>query len=89
MIASFLWMSSLWDNQVVDKLQSGGKSKREGWRTELPSTGLGAGVIDRMKDDKRNDVSWQGKCSGTVYVYNCQLWINIKHLPILSSTSQF
>lgn len=52
-------------------MQSGGKSRREGWRTELPSTGLGAGVIDRMKDDKRNDVSWQGKCSGTVYVYNC------------------
>ncbi|XP_015894281.1 sphingosine-1-phosphate lyase isoform X1 [Ziziphus jujuba] len=54
--------------KVVDKLQSGGKSKREGWRTELPSTGLGAGVLDRMKDDKRNDVSWQGKCSGTVYI---------------------
>ena len=65
--------SSLFDKQVVDKMQSDGKSKRQGWRTELPSTGLGPGVIDRMKDDKSNDVSWQGKCSGTVYVYNCKL----------------
>ena len=54
--------------QVVDKLSSGGKSKREGWRNELPSAGLGVGVIDKMKDEKRKDVVWQGKCSGTVYV---------------------
>ncbi|KAF3431018.1 hypothetical protein FNV43_RR25748 [Rhamnella rubrinervis] len=54
--------------KAVNKMHSDGKSKRQGWRTELPSTGLGAGVINRMKDDKRNDVSWQGKCSGTVYI---------------------
>jgi len=66
-----LWMS--WthgglNEQVVDKLQSGGKSKRAAWRTELPRAGLGVGVIEKMKDEKRNDVAWQGKCSGTVYV---------------------
>ncbi|XP_060969263.1 sphingosine-1-phosphate lyase [Cannabis sativa] len=54
--------------KVVDKLNSGGKSKRQGWRTELPSVGMGAGVIDIMKDEKRKDVAWQGKCSGTVYI---------------------
>lgn len=54
--------------QVVDKLQSGSKSKREGWRSELPREGLGIGVIEKMKDEKQNDGVWQGKCSGTVYV---------------------
>ncbi|PON54957.1 Pyridoxal phosphate-dependent decarboxylase [Trema orientale] len=54
--------------KVVDKLNSGGKSKRDGWRTELPSEGVGAEVIDKMKDEKRKDVAWQGKCSGTVYI---------------------
>ncbi|KAJ7957528.1 Glutamate decarboxylase/sphingosine phosphate lyase [Quillaja saponaria] len=54
--------------KVVDKLQSGSKSKREGWRTQLPITGLGIEVIQEMKDDKKNDVVWQGKCSGTVYI---------------------
>lgn len=54
----------------MDKLQSGGKSKRDGWRTELPRAGLGVEVIEKMKDEKRNDVVWQGKCSGTVYVSN-------------------
>lgn len=49
-------------------MQSGGKSKREGWRTMLPALGLGNSVIDLMKEEKRNDVAWQGKCSGTVYV---------------------
>ncbi|RVW99235.1 Sphingosine-1-phosphate lyase [Vitis vinifera] len=53
---------------VVDKLQSGSKSKRDGWSTELPRTGLGEGVIEKMKEEKRNDVVWQGKCSGTVYI---------------------
>ncbi|MBA0823742.1 hypothetical protein Goarm_020451 [Gossypium armourianum] len=54
--------------QVVDKLQSGSKSKREHWRTELPTTGLGVGVIEEMKDVKSNDADWKGKCSGTVYI---------------------
>lgn len=58
------------NEQVVDKLQSGGKSKRVDWRTELPRAGLRDGVIEKMKDEKRKDVDWQGKCSGTVYVCN-------------------
>lgn len=52
--------------QVVDKLQASGKSKRDGWKTELPFTGLGVGVIEKMKDEKQKDVVWKGKCSGTV-----------------------
>lgn len=56
--------------QVVDQLQSGGKSKRESWRTELPSVGFGAEVIENMKEIKRKDVAWQGRCSGTVYVHD-------------------
>ncbi|XP_057949619.1 sphingosine-1-phosphate lyase [Malania oleifera] len=54
--------------KVVDKMQSGSKSKRDGWRTELPSAGFGAAVIEKMKDEKTNDAAWQGKCSGTVYI---------------------
>ncbi|KAL2253780.1 sphingosine-1-phosphate lyase isoform X1 [Sesamum indicum] len=54
--------------KVVDKLQGSGKSKRDGWRSELPKTGLGVEVIDKMKDEKQKDVAWQGKCSGTVYI---------------------
>ncbi|WJX81024.1 Dihydrosphingosine phosphate lyase [Trifolium repens] len=54
--------------KVVDKLQSDGKSKREGWKTELPSTGLGTSVLEKMSEEKRNDAVWQGKCSGTVYI---------------------
>lgn len=54
--------------KVVDKLQASGKSKRDGWRTELPCTGLGVGVIEKMKDEKQKDVVWKGKCSGTVYI---------------------
>ncbi|XP_031272820.1 sphingosine-1-phosphate lyase isoform X1 [Pistacia vera] len=54
--------------KVVDKMQSGVKSKREGWRKELPSAGLGATVIETMKEEKAKDVVWQGKCSGTVYI---------------------
>ncbi|OIW07307.1 hypothetical protein TanjilG_11941 [Lupinus angustifolius] len=54
--------------KVVDQMQSGGKSKREGWLTELPSTGLGKTVLEKMKEEKRNDPVWQGKCSGTVYI---------------------
>ncbi|GMH03566.1 hypothetical protein Nepgr_005405 [Nepenthes gracilis] len=52
---------------VVDKMQSSIKSKRDGWRTELPKIGSGCGVIEIMKEEKKNDVAWQGKCSGTVY----------------------
>lgn len=54
--------------KVVDKLQSSGQSKRESWRTELPRAGLGSEVIVKMKNEKQNDVVWQGKCSGTVYI---------------------
>ncbi|PIA51048.1 hypothetical protein AQUCO_01100105v1 [Aquilegia coerulea] len=54
--------------KVVDKLQSGSKSKRDGWMTELPKAGLGGGVIEKLRDEKGNDVVWQGKCSGTVYI---------------------
>ncbi|KAL0385327.1 UNVERIFIED_CONTAM: Sphingosine-1-phosphate lyase [Sesamum radiatum] len=54
--------------KVVDKLQGSGKSKRDGWRSELPKAGLGVEVIDKMKDEKQKDVAWQGKCSGTVYI---------------------
>ncbi|KAF7123672.1 hypothetical protein RHSIM_Rhsim12G0094700 [Rhododendron simsii] len=54
--------------KVVNQLQSGSTSKRDGWRSELPRAGLGVGVLDNMKDEKRKDVSWQGKCSGTVYI---------------------
>jgi sphinganine-1-phosphate aldolase len=52
--------------KVVDKLQSDGKSKREGWKTELPSTGLGTSVLEKMSEEKRNDAVWQGKCSATL-----------------------
>ncbi|KAH8512928.1 hypothetical protein H0E87_006289 [Populus deltoides] len=54
--------------KVVEKLQSGSKSKRDGWRSELPKEGLGAAVIEKLKQEKSNDVVWQGKCSGTVYI---------------------
>lgn len=54
----------------MDKLQSDSKSKREGWKTELPSTGLGTTVLEKMREEKINDAVWQGKCSGTVYVSN-------------------
>lgn len=54
--------------QVVEKLQSGGKSRRDTWQTELPRVGLGRGVIDLLENEKAKDVVWQGRCSGTVYV---------------------
>ncbi|KAK9108525.1 hypothetical protein Syun_024536 [Stephania yunnanensis] len=53
--------------KVVEKLQSG-MSKRDGWLIELPKAGLGKGVVEKMRVEKGNDVSWQGKCSGTVYI---------------------
>ncbi|XP_027099874.1 sphingosine-1-phosphate lyase-like isoform X1 [Coffea arabica] len=54
--------------KVVDKMQTSGKSKRDDWISELPRTRLGAGVIEKMKDEKQKDVVWQGRCSGTVYI---------------------
>ncbi|KAB5573223.1 hypothetical protein DKX38_000417 [Salix brachista] len=54
--------------KVVEKMQSGSKSKREGWRSELPREGVGAAVIEKLKEEKRKDAIWQGKCSGTVYI---------------------
>ncbi|KAK7374771.1 hypothetical protein VNO80_08210 [Phaseolus coccineus] len=54
--------------KVVDKLQSDSQSKRVGWTTELPSTGLGTSVLEKMREEKMNDPVWQGKCSGTVYI---------------------
>lgn len=54
--------------KVVDKMQSGAKSGRENWQTELPRAGLGIGVIERLKFEKSKDVQWQGRCSGTVYI---------------------
>jgi len=65
---------------VVDKLQSDSKSKRVGWNTELPSTGLGISVIEKMKEEKINDPVWQGKCSGTVYVSNFGKMLNSEYL---------
>ncbi|XP_051122595.1 sphingosine-1-phosphate lyase [Andrographis paniculata] len=54
--------------KVVDKLQGSTKSKRDGWLTELPSTGLKVEVISKLKEQKQKDVAWEGKCSGTVYI---------------------
>lgn len=54
----------------MDKLQSDGKSKREGWKTELPSTGLGTSVLEKMREEKINDAVWQGKCSATLEEVN-------------------
>ncbi|KAJ8547733.1 hypothetical protein K7X08_011319 [Anisodus acutangulus] len=48
--------------KIVDKLQA------SGWRTELPRSGLGDKVVEQMKDEKQKDVTWQDKCSGTVYI---------------------
>lgn len=60
----------------MTKLQASGKSKRDGWRTELPSAGLRAMVIEKMKEEKQKDAKWQGKCSGTVYVFSYDSKIN-------------
>ncbi|XP_010249077.1 PREDICTED: sphingosine-1-phosphate lyase [Nelumbo nucifera] len=54
--------------KVVEKLQSGSKSKRDSWLTELPRVGLGTEVIENMKEEKGKDIAWKGKCSGTVYI---------------------
>ncbi|CAH8349593.1 unnamed protein product [Eruca vesicaria subsp. sativa] len=54
--------------KVVDQLQSGGSSKKDNWAKELPVKGLGVQVLEKMETEKRNDPTWQGKCSGTVYI---------------------
>ncbi|CAF1709500.1 unnamed protein product [Brassica oleracea var. botrytis] len=54
--------------KVVDQLQSGGSSKKNNWAKELPVKGLGVQVLEKMETEKRNDPTWQGKCSGTVYI---------------------
>ncbi|XP_021723067.1 sphingosine-1-phosphate lyase-like [Chenopodium quinoa] len=78
LIASFMYLIKLVPGvksyvdaekqKVVDKMQAGNKSKRDNWRTELPATGFGSRVIEMMKEEKRKDAAWQGKCSGTVYI---------------------
>ncbi|KAL2329656.1 hypothetical protein Fmac_017237 [Flemingia macrophylla] len=70
--------------KVVDKMQSDGKSKREGWKTELPSTGLGTSVLEKMTEEKINDPAWQGKCSGTVFAHT-----NPLHLDVFKSVARF
>lgn len=64
----------------MDKLQSDSQSKRVGWNTELPSTGLGTSVLEKMREEKNNDPVWQGKCSGTVYVSNFGKILNSERL---------
>ncbi|KAK9117595.1 hypothetical protein Sjap_016542 [Stephania japonica] len=54
--------------KVVEKLQFGIKSKRDGWLIELPKAGLGKAVVEKLRVEKGNDINWQGKCSGTVYI---------------------
>ncbi|KAG6485736.1 hypothetical protein ZIOFF_054301 [Zingiber officinale] len=62
------WYIEFEKKKVVDKLQSGNKSKRESWRTELPNVGLSRATIHELEDARNKDVAWQGKCSGTVYI---------------------
>ncbi|XP_042431426.1 sphingosine-1-phosphate lyase-like isoform X1 [Zingiber officinale] len=62
------WYIEFEKKKVVDKLQSGNKSKRESWRTELPNIGLSRATIHELEDARNKDVAWQGKCSGTVYI---------------------
>ncbi|KAH9623593.1 hypothetical protein KSS87_008647 [Heliosperma pusillum] len=70
--------------KVVDKMQSSNKSKRDSWRSELPTNGLGAEVIQLMKEDKKNDVAWQGKCSGTVFAHT-----NPLHMDVFQSIARY
>ncbi|WOL12850.1 hypothetical protein Cni_G21618 [Canna indica] len=62
------WYIEFEKKKVVDKMNSGNKSKREGWRTELPNIGLGRTTAQELEDARSKDVAWQGKCSGTVYI---------------------
>ncbi|KAG1331448.1 Sphingosine-1-phosphate lyase [Cocos nucifera] len=70
--------------KVVDKLQSGSKSKRDNWRAELPNIGLGRRVIEELEDAKSKDVAWQGKCSGTVFSHT-----NPLHQDVFQSVAKF
>ncbi|KAF3779528.1 Sphingosine-1-phosphate lyase [Nymphaea thermarum] len=54
--------------KVVEKLSASVKSKKENWRSELPRVGLGSGVLEELEAEKRKDVAWREKCSGTVYI---------------------
>ncbi|CAN6464747.1 unnamed protein product [Victoria cruziana] len=54
--------------KVVEKLSASVKSKKEGWRSELPNVGLGRGVLEELEAEKSKDVVWREKCSGTVYI---------------------
>ncbi|CAL9189413.1 unnamed protein product [Musa hybrid cultivar] len=62
------WYIESEKKKVVEKLQSGSKSKRDSWRTELPNIGLGKATIQELEDARNKDIAWQGKCSGTVYI---------------------
>ena len=73
--------------QVVDQLQSGGTSSKNNLRAELPTVGLSEQVIKDLETLKAKDVDWQGKCSGTVYVFlfltNNTLELAAHHVSIM------
>ncbi|KAJ8773620.1 hypothetical protein K2173_005866 [Erythroxylum novogranatense] len=90
--------------KVVDQMQSGNKSKRESWSSELPREGLGVSVLEKMYEEKKNDAAWQGKCSGAVYIGGneaeghfslineaCSMFVhtNPLHLDIFQSVARF
>ncbi|XP_058103153.1 sphingosine-1-phosphate lyase isoform X2 [Magnolia sinica] len=99
-----MWSERNTHTMVVEKLQSGGKSKREGWQTELPRFGLGRGVIEMLENEKTKDAAWQGRCSGTVYIgggqseghfsltneaYSMFSHTNPLHLDVFQSVARF
>jgi sphinganine-1-phosphate aldolase len=54
------------DEQVIDKLQSSAKAEKLCWASELPREGLGAQVLEQIKEIKSRDKHWQRCCSGAV-----------------------
>ncbi|XP_042431427.1 sphingosine-1-phosphate lyase-like isoform X2 [Zingiber officinale] len=78
------WYIEFEKKKVVDKLQSGNKSKRESWRTELPNIGLSRATIHELEDARNKDVAWQGKCSGTVFSHT-----NPLHQDVFQSVARF